>query len=257
MTVKEESLDARKVREKSFHDDRFAGGDQVREAATKYYSIMETTTRAHFRKLVLARAKGARLLEYGCGPGSNSALWANGGAKVTGIDISTSAIELARADESVTGLDIDFREMDAEYLQFEDQTFDLVVGTCILHHLDLNRAYSELRRVLKPTGHAIFIEPLGHNPLINLYRRLTPNMRTVDEHPLRAADIEQGREYFESVEVAYSHICSLAAVPFRRAPGFQYLVGGLCALDSTIMYCLPFMRKYAWMSVIDYSRPSH
>jgi hypothetical protein len=48
---------------------------------------------------------------------------------------------------------------------------------------DLSLACSEIARVLRPGGPAIFVEPLGHNPLINAYRKRTPALRTVDEHP--------------------------------------------------------------------------
>ena len=92
------------------------------------------------------------------------------------------AIEHARAE----GLEdrLTFRVMDAEQLEFADDSFNLVCGSGVLHHLDLNRAYAEVARVLEPTGIGVFEEPLGHNPAINAYRRRTPEMRTVDEHPL-------------------------------------------------------------------------
>jgi len=51
--------------------------------------------------------------------------------------------------------------MNAEELKFADDYFDIVCGGAILHHLDLNKALSEIARVLKPDGKAIFVEPLG------------------------------------------------------------------------------------------------
>ena len=82
------------------------------------------------------------------------------------------AVEKARKKaehDTVTG--VSFLVMDAESMKFEDKTFDVVYGSGILHHLNIDKAYRELARVLKPDGVAIFIEPLGHNPLINLYRK--------------------------------------------------------------------------------------
>jgi hypothetical protein len=49
---------------------------------------------------------------------------------------------------------------------------------------------NSMTKILQPKGKAIFIEPLGHNFLINLYRRLTPNIRSADEHPLLAKDLK-------------------------------------------------------------------
>ncbi|WP_428491963.1 hypothetical protein [Rhodopila sp.] len=57
-------------------------------------------------------------------------------------------------------------------------------GIGIIHHLDTRQASREVARVLRPDGNAVFWEPMGTNPIIGLYRMLTPNARTVDEHPL-------------------------------------------------------------------------
>ena len=96
------------------------------------------------------------------------------GARVTGIDISEVALDLGKARARDQGVeDVMFLVMDAEKMQFEDNSFDLVCGTSILHHLHLSKALRELARILKPQEKAIFIEPIGHNPAINLFRRLT------------------------------------------------------------------------------------
>jgi SAM-dependent methyltransferase len=242
-------------REKAFHDNRFGEGDQLRAPVKKYYAIMDRT-RARYQALVLEHARGADLLEYGCGSGSYSKFWAEAGARVTGIDISTEGIKTARKEAAQQGLDIRFEEMNAEALAFPDQSFDIVVGTGILHHLDLDRAYSELARVLRSDGFAVFIEPLGHNPAINLYRRLTPSMRTDDEHPLLMADLRMAERYFGNVDVSYFNILTLGAVPFRGFGFFGSLVGTLNAVDKGLMAVLPFMRRYAWTVVMRMSRPA-
>ncbi|MBX3727995.1 MAG: class I SAM-dependent methyltransferase [Candidatus Sumerlaeia bacterium] len=236
-------------REKAFHDSRFGEGDKLRAPVQKYYAIMDRN-RAHYQRLVLEHAKGADLLEYGCGSGSYSKFWAEAGAHVTGIDISTEGIKTAREEAAQRGLDIRFEEMNAEALAFSDQSFDIVVGTGILHHLDLDKAYPELARVLRPDGFAVFIEPLGHNPAINLYRRLTPAMRTDDEHPLMMADLRLARRYFGEVDISYFNLFTLAAVPFRRFGIFGPLVGALHAVDKGLLAVLPFMRRYAWTVVM-------
>ncbi len=74
--------------------------------------------------------------------------------------------------------------MDAHELVFPDDLFDIVVGNGILHHLDLPVCLASIERVLKPKGFALFIEPLAGNPLLKLFRVLTPRARTIDEKPL-------------------------------------------------------------------------
>ena len=65
-----------------------------------------------------------------------------------------------------------------------------VYGSGILHHLNMKNVCFEISRVLTNNGKIIFIEPLGTNPVINFYRRLTPKSRSVDEHPLIKTDFE-------------------------------------------------------------------
>ncbi|MFM7032339.1 MAG: class I SAM-dependent methyltransferase, partial [Bacteroidota bacterium] len=120
-----------------------------------------------------------------------------------GIDISDVAIAQSKAQAQAENLEIDFRRMNAEILEFEDNTFDIIVGSAILHHLDLDKAYKELHRCLKPGGKAVFIEPTGHNPLLNWYRKLTPQLRTVDEKPMRRKDFRKAASYFSEVTVDY------------------------------------------------------
>ena len=88
--------------------------------------------------------------------------------------------------------------MDAEELKFNESSFDLICEIGILHYLKLEKAYSELQRVVKKDGVALFIEPLGHNPFIKLYRKLTPRLRTLDEHPLLSKDLILAKKYFDN-----------------------------------------------------------
>jgi ubiquinone/menaquinone biosynthesis C-methylase UbiE len=204
---------------------------------------------------MLKHAPGKKLLDYGCGTGDWARELAAGGATVTGIDVSDTAIELARACTSDHVMDIDFRVMDAENLAFEDQSFDLICGTAILHHLRLEKAYSELARTLKPAGVAVFLEPLGHNFLINLYRKLTPGLRTRDEQPLRMNDIRLAGKYFESVETRYFHFTSILSIAFRNFSFFARVVDHMDDVDRFLFRTFPFLRKHAWIVVIEMSIP--
>ncbi len=191
------------------------------------------------------------MLEYGCGPGSQSFTLAEMGAEVTAIDISDVAIELAGKVAQDRGLTIDYRVMNAEDLQFGDNTFDKVCGSGILHHLDLEKAYNEIYRVLKTDGTAFFFEPLGHNPIINYYRNRTPQLRTVDEHPLMLKDIEMAGNLFKKVKVHYYHLSSIAA---SFVPGVSLRKGTsrfLNKFDWLLFKTLPFLKKYAWIVVLE------
>lgn len=149
---------------------------------------------------------------------------------------------------------LNFYVMNAEDLKFENNFFDRICGNSILHHLDLNASLKELTRVLKKEGNAIFIEPLGHNPIINLYRKLTPKLRSKDEHPLTSEDLKLFREYFSNVNIYYFHLTTLLAVPFRNTKLFDKIFYILSKTDS-VLFKFSLFRKNAWMIVLEMSDP--
>ena len=135
---------------------------------------------------------GQKILDYGCGRGYESLTYMKHGAIVHGIDISPVYIEDAHRSAKIAGFNkrqFSFHVMDAHSLRFKDCEFDLVIGCGILHHLDIDIALGEIHRVLKPYGRVLLQEPLLDNPLLKLFRRLTPYARTKDERPLSGDDI--------------------------------------------------------------------
>ena len=219
--------DARLKREATFFDRRFSDSARARPAR-RFYAAASAASR-HFRALVEENCAEQRVLEYGCGKGKRAFELAGHGAAVVGIDISAEGIRQATARARTEGLEdrLTFAVMNAERLEFPDDHFDIVCGNSILHHLNLDSACHELVRVLKPEGRAVFREPLGHNLLINLYRKLTPKMRTEDEHPLLTRDLETLAGYFQEAHIHYYALCTLMAVPFRALPGFKMLLDAL------------------------------
>lgn len=113
-------------------------------------------------------AKGLRVLEIGCGLGTDGAQFACAGANYTGVDLTEAAIELARKRFELFDLPGTFRTADAENLDFPDESFDLVYSHGVLHHTpDTARAVREVHRVLKPGGRAV----------VMLYHRNSYNYR--------------------------------------------------------------------------------
>lgn len=101
-------------------------------------------------------SSGARVLEIGCGLGTDGAQFALAGADYTGVDLTEAAIELARKRFELFGLQGTFQTADAEKLDFADASFDIVYSHGVLHHTpDTERAVREIHRVLKPCGRAV------------------------------------------------------------------------------------------------------
>jgi SAM-dependent methyltransferase len=100
---------------------------------------------------------GRKVLEVGCGAGTDLARFARGGAIVTGVDIAESAIELARTNFRQQGLHGTFEVADGERLPFPEASFDLVYAHGVVQYTaHPGQLVDECRRVLKPGGEAIF-----------------------------------------------------------------------------------------------------
>ncbi|HXX22850.1 MAG TPA: class I SAM-dependent methyltransferase [Terriglobia bacterium] len=203
-----------------------------------------------------AHLKGAVVLDYGCGNGEFSMILARRGARVFGIDISPKLIAQARASAAQIGHNGNapqFLAGDAHHTPFADTMFDYVVGNGALHHLDLEKAFAEIARVLKPGGKAVFQEPMYHHPLLWTLRRLTPKSHTVDERPLSFADIERTRKGFRSCHHREHFLLAACAAPTHLL-GKQLalaIIGALDRLDEQLMRLLPRLRRYAWLTVIE------
>lgn len=100
---------------------------------------------------------GKRVLDVGCGAGTDLVRFARGGAIVTGVDISPSAVALARQNFEQQGLTADIREADGEHLPFADNSFDFVFAHGVVQYTpDPEALVGQCRRVLKPGGRAMF-----------------------------------------------------------------------------------------------------
>lgn len=197
---------------------------------------------------------GRTVLDYACGAGYLSIDMARMGARVTGIDISPVSIEISKANASQAGVQVDFRVMDAEHTEFPADTFDVVVCAGVLHHMDLQAAYPEIARILKPDGKVVALEALGHNPLINWYRARTPDLRSPDEHPLLMEDLRLAERYFESVRVRYFNLATLAVAPLWKTPLLRPAAQVLGALDELLLR-IPGLQRQAWMAGLELSAP--
>ena len=230
-------------REREYHNLRFT--EETRDAQDKYYFALSDCD-AKYERLVVEHARDAVALDYGCAKGEWALKIAPVAKRVHGIDISDVAIDAARAEAAEKGLtNTQFDAMDAHQTDFADNTFDLVFGLGIIHHLDTRKSLEEVARVLKPGGVAIFREPLGYNPLINLYRSVTPNARTVDEHPLVHEDERISREVFGHSDWEFYGLSTLATVPFRNTGLAKPLLGVTATLDRAL-FRVPALRWQAW-----------
>jgi hypothetical protein len=99
-----------------------------------------------------------------------------------------------------------------------------------------------MRRILKPGGKILAVEALDINPLIKLYRRRTPKMRTAWEskHILSLKDVKSSRRFFELEEIKYWHVIGYVGGKF------PFLLNSLEKLDL-LLEKIPFIQRFAWI----------
>jgi ubiquinone/menaquinone biosynthesis C-methylase UbiE len=126
--------------------------------------------------------ENAKILELGCGP---AYLWKEcasripAGWNITLSDLSSGMLDAAWRNLVVTGRAFQFKEIDAQAIPFEDETFDAVIANHMLYHVpDRLKAITEIKQVLRPTGRLI-ATTVGENHLkeiANWIQQVNPGM---------------------------------------------------------------------------------
>lgn len=117
--------------------------------------------------------------------------------KISCINISEEELNIGIRKAIDVPFQIEFHLMDANELTFLDESFDVVYGAAILHHLNIDKSINQIYRVLKSGGYILFLEPLNINPFYRIYRKLNPKERTPDEHALVYKDLKLIKEKFD------------------------------------------------------------
>lgn len=241
----------RVAREREYHNQRFADDSEREERLGRYYAAIGYGFDL-YRRRVRDEARGRSFLEYGCGTGSVAFELAGTAREVIGIDISDVAIQKARQTARHFGLhNVRLLVDNAEGMQLPDASVDVIAGSGIVHHLDIPRAMSEIRRVLRGGGVAIFAEPLGHNPLLNWYRQRTPHLRTPDEHPLLVKDLVAMAGGFSWMRVTYfGLVAPLLGLWSREPRRGSRLTRFIWWLDRWLCK-VPLLNRQAWYCVVE------
>ncbi len=195
-------------------------------------------------------SNNCEILDYGCGVGAFVEKIAKyNPKKITGIDISEVSIDKAIDNTKSLDIDVTFKVDNCEKTSFNSNSFDIVYGTGILHHLKIKNCLDEIFRILRPNGNLVFIEPLGTNPLINIYRKLTPKSRSKDEHPLVKKDFEYINSKFKNINIKYYGLTTLIFFPFYRSPQNSKIFKLLTSLDQ-YLFKFKIFQNFAWSVLI-------
>jgi SAM-dependent methyltransferase len=124
---------------------------------------------------------GMTVLELGCGAGYFTQELARSGADIVAIDVSPELLEIARANCSAPN--VRYQIQNAHALSYSEALFDSVVGSSVLHHLEIEEALREIYRVLKPMGTIYFTEPNMLNPQIAIQKNIPWIKRRLGDSP--------------------------------------------------------------------------
>ena len=243
------TLPKRKTDELKFHDAHRAAAattERQQRDSARMRSVYRTTERSvqFVRDWVRTRAAGRVFLDYACGDGVCAIDAArNGSALAIGLDISDVSVANARRAAARAGVEdrCVFLQGDCENTGLPAGSVDVVLCSGMLHHLDLSYAFPELRRILNKGGAILAVEALNYNPLIKIYRRLTPQMRTDWEkrHILSLADLRFASRFFDVSDVRYWHLMTPLAAFFAPA---QTLLDKV----DTLLLRVPLLQLMSW-----------
>lgn len=184
-------------------------GENIAERAEEVWNWSSPAGRLRWARraamLLESAAPGAHVLEVGCGTGLLTAALVTQVALVTAVDVSETLLRAAR--RRVVGANVRFLLASAHQLGFSARTFDCVIGSSVLHHLDVPLALQEFHRVLKPRGTICFAEPNMLNPQIAIQKNVPFVKRLMGDSPDETAFVRWrlaallGRIGFERVRV--------------------------------------------------------
>lgn len=199
--------------------------------------------------------QGLTVLDYGCGSGDNTALLAQRGGNVIGVDISPDLISVGEKRMAQHGLTADFRVGSAHDLPLDANSVDVVFGMAILHHLDLELASKEVYRVLKPGGRAIFLEPVRNSKAVWFIRNLIPYQQpdlSPYERPLSDKELKDFAAGFAKYHSRAFHFPFVNLLEVLKVP--QPILFGAIRFDGMLLKMLPFLRYYASIRVVEMTK---
>lgn len=227
--------------EAEFHDARIES-EADRKLGYAYASVKDVYA---FTEVPPGCRDGA-VLELGCFRGGRASALRGFTGKYIGIDISPAAV--AHCNALGLPANFEFKVDNANTLAtIEDGVIDYAFGDGVLHHLDLACMAPVLARKLSSGGRARFIEPAQGNFLLRAFRKLTPRLRTPDEHPFDRDSIATLERHF-SVAITYQGLLR-PLVPMLFGNSRQVMAASR-KMDERLLQ-LPVLQRQAWLLQIE------
>lgn len=260
--------------EEQFHDEWANSVDVTKIDVRQMCEACTAPELRHIRK-VLGDLKGKRVLDVGCGLGEAGVYFATLGALVTMNDLSPGMLRATERLATCHGVSVRIHRGSAETLVPQDgELFDVIYVGNLLHHVDVAKTLDHLVPLLRPDGVLVSWDPVLYNPIIQIYRRLAKEVRTVVEHPFTVSDVRLVRSRFGQVDTSFfwlfaqSVFIAMFALQWRHPGKERYwktviaeadtwapLYRPLEWVDRMVLRALPFLGWLCWNVVIVARRP--
>jgi 2-polyprenyl-3-methyl-5-hydroxy-6-metoxy-1,4-benzoquinol methylase len=193
--------------------EQWANDTDVNKIDVAKINQAKTSPELRFIHSQLGDIKNLKILDVGSGLGEAAVYFAIRGADVTCLDLSPTMLKLSQQlaqRHQVTIKTIakpahELSELNSDYLE----CFDIIYAGNFLHHINIQQDVPVLIKLLKPDGRFVSWDPIAYNPIINIYRKIAQQVRTLDEHPLTKSDITFITRQFNQQTVRYFWLISL------------------------------------------------
>jgi len=250
---------------------------QLRQAPDRF--IIDDFPRTHHKQAYgdIIRSVGPfsakNVLELGCGRGDLSVFLAKQGAEVTGVDVGENLIAAARLLAQVNNVRCEFRAANITDIPFKANTYDVVLGIAILHHLspsDLRKALQETHRVLKEDGAAFFVETVEDSKVFDFIQNIFPRqkkgsrwyrpsilqrkawrdyVKQMDDRALTSRELlAAGRQFRAVRKRSYGLLIRLQGLIGRR------FAGSLMVTDRVLLRVFPPLRRFCQTVLVEYRK---
>jgi len=266
--MKTEDIDS-DSREREFHDE-WSSGEDPNSIDVVHSNEALTSPEMRYISERLGKLSGKTLLDIGCGLGEASVYFAIRGAEVTSSDISPGMLDFTQRLAQVNDVKVKTHLSSSNDLAFTPDTFfDIIYAGNLLHHVEVEETLVRAKAHLASDGVFVSWDPLAYNPVINVYRWLATEVRTVDEHPLKYGDLRLFKKHFPNVKFRYFWFFTLiificmTLLQFRNpnkerlwksvvdeSDHWAWLYKPLTVLDEIILSVFPPLKLLCWNVVV-------
>ncbi len=231
-------------------------------ALRRYSGPLRRRFSMEYRLRVPDGLRGKKVLDVGCGDGTNSVLLARLGADVTGIDISPKLIEIAKSRAEINHV-ADTCRFVCSPLEIADlpvHSFDIVWGDAVLHHLipELPVLMERMTQFAKPGALTIFAEPVNFNQTLRRIRFMVPvtTEQTPDERPLEFAEIETIRRHIPDLRIRHFLLLgrldrfTLVAHNYERSSWIRRAICNCFAVADWLALSIPGVRRLGGFAIL-------